>query len=997
MDDHNYDLFVSYAQENQPWVEGYLLDTLEAAEVRVHTEEAFTPGTPRLLEFEKAVKNSARTLLVITPAYLAENFVQFVDLLAQSYGLETATWPVIPLLLEPAELPTRLAMLNLLDATDPDEWEVAIARLLRAFEQPLPAAPSMPDCPYPGMVPFSEADSARFFGREAEIQEMLERLRLYRFLTVIGPSGSGKSSLVYAGLLPALRKSRLFGKSDWQFHSMRPGEKPYLTLKAILNRLQRGMGGLKDNTLLFVDQFEETFTSSGSEAQKFQETVLKLTHVPNLYIVLTVRADFYTDLMASPLWGQIQEHRLEVTPLDARGLRAAIVQPAEQNGVFIESALVERLLADAAGEPGVLPLVQETLVLLWEKIERRFLPMRAYASLVLPRQKYGEAPMTGLQVAIARRADQTLQQLSPEGQGIARRIFLRLIQFGEGRADTRRQQGVGQLRSENDNPQKFEETLRALANSRLITLSGEESQTDGDSQRKVDISHEALITGWPTLQQWIAERREAELARRQLENKAAEWVRLGQGAGGLLDEIEYREAERWLDNPDVAELGYSPDLMEFIRTSRGAIDANNRQKEATQRRELKQAQALAAEQEQRANEQAQASKRFQRIAIGMVAVVLVAIALAGVSFTTWRNLVETQGNAATAVARGNAAGTEAAAQQIAADAAGTKAAVQEREANTAATEAVKQQRIANSASTEAALAKENESLALQDARNQKATAEAERDAAEAARAEAVANANLAATNEANAIKSQQLAERNADTILDMAPRSMKGFLFDYYTNSLQRLVFDLVVEDYIGELEYDSESWTTLGRTQGTRDNPAQTYAISRESGSGKVLAVGHEAIIGDVEYAKDFLEIALNYLNGNSNIRSVLISSGHCERGPDKRLDDQLKQWGYQVTYINSRIDDAELDRGSILVVANAWGAFEQSEIDSVRRFVEEGGGLFVGGYGYGWQATGRFESNNECLNVDIDEDLSRYPMNLLLAPFEMEWTPYFIRIPKG
>ena len=98
MNENIYDLFISYAKEDQPWVEGYLLDTLTAAGVRVHTEQAFTLGAPRLVEFERAVKNSARTLLVITPAYLAENFAQFVDLLAQSYGLETATWPVIPFL-----------------------------------------------------------------------------------------------------------------------------------------------------------------------------------------------------------------------------------------------------------------------------------------------------------------------------------------------------------------------------------------------------------------------------------------------------------------------------------------------------------------------------------------------------------------------------------------------------------------------------------------------------------------------------------------------------------------------------------------------------------------------------------------------------------------------------------------------------------------------------------------------------------------------------------
>ena len=109
-------------------------------------------------------------------------------------------------------------------------------------------------------------------------------------------------------------------------------------------------------------------------------------------MVLTARADFYADLMLSPLWGTIQANRVEVTPLGEAGLRRAIMRPAEQAGVAVEAALVERLVADAAGEPGVLPLVQETLVLLWERLERRFLPMRAYEALVLTRDSYSGQP-----------------------------------------------------------------------------------------------------------------------------------------------------------------------------------------------------------------------------------------------------------------------------------------------------------------------------------------------------------------------------------------------------------------------------------------------------------------------------------------------------------------------------------------------------------------------------------------------------------------------------
>ena len=205
----SYELFISYADADRAWVEGYLLDALTRAGARCHSEAAFALGVPRLLEFERAIQQSQRTLLILSPAYLAEGFGQFTDLLAQSYGLETATWPVIPLILHPVELPPRLAMLIALDASDPATWPQMLERLLADLQRHVPGPAPKPPCPYPGMVPFSEADSERFFGRDRETQELLERLRLHPFITVIGPSGSGKSSLVFAGLVPALREPLL--------------------------------------------------------------------------------------------------------------------------------------------------------------------------------------------------------------------------------------------------------------------------------------------------------------------------------------------------------------------------------------------------------------------------------------------------------------------------------------------------------------------------------------------------------------------------------------------------------------------------------------------------------------------------------------------------------------------------------------------------------------------------------------------------------------------
>ena len=234
--------------------------------------------------------------------------------------------------------------------------------------------------------------------------------------------------------------------------------------------------------LLVVDQFEELFTVAHTDAVAFQHALRHLAETPDAYVIVTARADFYPDLMVSPLWPEIQAHRVEVVPLDEEGLRQAIVRPAKAVGVFVEEALVERLVADAAGEPGVLPLVQETLVLLWERLERRFLPLRAYEALTLPRGTPGTSggERTGLQVAMARRADAALAALTtPEQQAIARRIFLRLVQFGEGRADTRRQQTVAEL-SDGSDPALFEQTLNHLADRRLLTT--QRRRTDRESE-----------------------------------------------------------------------------------------------------------------------------------------------------------------------------------------------------------------------------------------------------------------------------------------------------------------------------------------------------------------------------------------------------------------------------------------------------------------------------------------------------------------------------------
>lgn len=573
-----YDLFISYAEADKAWVEGYLLDALEKAEVRCTSESAFALGVPRISEFERAIRQSQATLLVISEAYLADSLTEFTDILAQSYGAQVGTWPVIPLTLEAGlQLPPRLKMLEGLKVSSSEQWETAIERLCHQLKRPLPLPSPKPACPYPGMIPFSENDERRFFGRDDEIEELLERLRLNPFLTVIGSSGSGKSSLIFAGLIPKLKQSGLFGTGQWCIRNFRPGTNPLANLQAVLGgdvtalevRIQQLLSTQPDaqRLLLVVDQFEELFTQAGVEATPFQQALLKLIEIPNVYLILTVRADFYADLMGSLLWEKIRSRRFEVLPLDKKGLQQAIVRPAEGVEVYVDPVLVERLVVDAKGEPGVLPLIQETLVLLWEKLERRFLPLRAYEVLILSHSAYVVTPTqnrTGLQVAIARRADAALADLETEKkQAIARRIFLRLIQFGEGRPDTRRQQSVDDLRIADDDSPLFDLTLRHLADCRLLTLSGGE-----DTSTKADIAHEALISGWPTLQQWITERREAEQSRRRLEAKTQDWIKLNK-KGGLLDRAELEEVKR-LNSSNATEFGLSSPLHELIKVSQQA-------------------------------------------------------------------------------------------------------------------------------------------------------------------------------------------------------------------------------------------------------------------------------------------------------------------------------------------------------------------------------------------------------------------------------------------
>jgi GAF domain-containing protein/two-component sensor histidine kinase len=439
-------------------------------------------------------------------------------------------------------------------------------------------------CPYPGMVAFSMNDAHRFFGRRTEIDEALRLLRQQRRLFIIGPSGSGKSSLVFAGILPELQARR---PGQYLIKTMRPGATPLLRLSEVLDsdttddlleadRLAEYVATLlvknpgAQQLILVVDQIEELFAQSPrSEREAFINALLLLGELRDCTQLLTLRADFYADIMVSDLWPIRSSERLEIAPLRGAALREAMILPAEHFGVSLDGALIERLLHDAADEPGVLPLLQETMAQLWDAMENRRISLAAY-------ERLGGEGRSGLAVALATTADIAFDNLSPKEQILARRIFLRLIQFGEGRLDTRRQLPALALFSAADDTEQFESVLQHLTHSRLLTLSGEFY----DGHRYVDIAHEALISGWPRLRQWISERRSSEQMRRRLEIKTREWQRLGKSNDGLFSVAELSEASDWLSSSDASELGIDPDLEHLVEVSRTSIETIEREQVA---------------------------------------------------------------------------------------------------------------------------------------------------------------------------------------------------------------------------------------------------------------------------------------------------------------------------------------------------------------------------------------------------------------------------------
>ncbi|MFJ9565235.1 hypothetical protein ACIRQQ_35015 [Streptomyces fuscichromogenes] len=421
------------------------------------------------------------------------------------------------------------AFAEVLDA-DPEVWErrwrEADEAVRRSAAEEDDAAP-----PYRGLARFETYDSDLFFGRDRLVGELLELARGHRIAAVFGPSGSGKSSLLRAGLIPALREASGDARPA-VIRVLTPGERPAHSHADALAPVDGPL-----DTWVIVDQFEELFTLCGDAAERdrFLELLLA-AHAPGsrLRVVLAVRGDFYGHCAGHrDLADAVSRANLLVGPMNRDELRAAVTGPATAAGLNVERELTALIIDEVTGRPGALPMLSHALLETWRRRRGRLLTVAAY-------EEAG-----GVGGAVAATAERLYAELSEAQARTARRVLLRLIAPGEASADTRRPAERAELgEDENgDGGGDVAVVVERLAAARLVTL----------GEGLVELAHEALITGWPRLAGWIDEDRERLREQRLLGEAARAWEELGRDPGALYRGTRLARAEEMFAGPSAPD------------------------------------------------------------------------------------------------------------------------------------------------------------------------------------------------------------------------------------------------------------------------------------------------------------------------------------------------------------------------------------------------------------------------------------------------------------
>jgi tetratricopeptide (TPR) repeat protein/energy-coupling factor transporter ATP-binding protein EcfA2 len=565
----SFDVFLSYHWRDHAQVEA-LAQRLRGASVHPFLDRWYlAPGTNWVSALETTLAN-CKAVAVCVGAEMGpwQQREQYSALDRQVTAERSGgLFPVIPVLLPGSEPPlgflhqhTWVDLRQSLD--DPVRFEI----LVKAIRGEAPGPDVQPAvqqtlaqvCPYRGLLYFREEDAEFFFGREAATRQLVAALEQHALVAMVGASGSGKSSVVRAGLIPALRRSK---SPVWDIATLVPGDRPLhalaaalmpmlepemsevtrlgeinllaeklasggITLRDVVERVLAKQPGT-DRLLLVVDQWEELFTLTEDEAPRrgFIDSILEGTSRSKLSVVLTLRGDFFGRAVTAyrPLSDRLQGAQVNLGPMNEAELRRAIEEPARKVALSFEPGLVDTLLADAGDEPGNLPLVEFVLRQLWEQRKGGLLHKEAYEAM---------GRLTG---AIAQKADAFFAKLSaPEREGL-QRVFARLVHPGEGEHDTRRRAGTAEF-SAGAAP-----LIKQLSDERLLVTS---KAATGDAET-VEVAHEALIQNWQLLRGWVNADRQFIAWQQDLSASATKWQEGKRSADLLLRGVPLAQARDW--------------------------------------------------------------------------------------------------------------------------------------------------------------------------------------------------------------------------------------------------------------------------------------------------------------------------------------------------------------------------------------------------------------------------------------------------------------------
>ncbi|HEX6208687.1 MAG TPA: BTAD domain-containing putative transcriptional regulator [Actinomycetota bacterium] len=419
---------------------------------------------------------------------------------------------------------------------------------------PTPAGPHLRN-PYKGLQPFGEEDAKDFFGREDLVRRLLDALKGgIRLLALVGPSGCGKSSVVGAGLVPALRRGALPGSDRWMIVRMLPGARPSEELEAALLRVAGEPGarlepldGGDDGLLraarelaprvgplvLVIDQFEELFSLSDepSRAAFLRNLATAVGDPGGPVVILTLRGDFYDRPLLHPEFAaHFTRGVVNVVPMTATEIEAAVVGPARRVGVEVDPALLAELIAETVDRPAGLPLLQYALTELFVRRSESTLSLEEYRAV------------GGVRAALSRRAEELYGSLDEDRRWVAMQVFLRLVRLGEGTRDARRRVPVGELTALDLDPVALSEVLKAFGRHRLLSF----DRDPAGGGATVEVAHEALLSEWERLAEWIEAHRGDLRRHGSLAVAVEEWESSGRHPDYLLTGNRLAELDGWV-------------------------------------------------------------------------------------------------------------------------------------------------------------------------------------------------------------------------------------------------------------------------------------------------------------------------------------------------------------------------------------------------------------------------------------------------------------------